>query len=159
MASLRYGDAQNPLPPTPTAQSGSKHPVDRFPEEVALWWFDEHHGGMDVSARHQLAVPQEDFVRCRWRRQLATDRVIRSISTKEKRQLYQLLRNHRDVLTPHTFVPFLGTTLGRFSYFQIMARNDRSRRNPLQELCQQLEPVHEQSIDLQTTCKRRRKQR
>jgi hypothetical protein len=159
MAALRYGDAQNPLPTTPIPQAGSKHPVDRFPEEIALWWFDEHQGGMDAGARRQLSVPQEDFVKCRWRRQLATDRTIRNISTKEKRQVYQLLRNHKDSLTPHTFVPFLGTTLGQFSFFQIMARNDRSKRNPLMELCQQLDPVHEQSIDVQTQAAIKRKRK
>jgi hypothetical protein len=72
------------------------HPLDKRPEEVALWIDDEVHGSLSQLARLNLGVPEDTWARAAWRAAMAMEHSVLSMPIRNRRRLYTLMRHITD---------------------------------------------------------------
>lgn len=125
------------------------HPLEKFPEEVSLWVHDELFGSLTSAARVVMSIPEDTIERAAWRNVISMEQSVLSMSVKDKRRLYLLMRHltgggvqgttRCDSLefvpcqavmfdgrteaaadTSEFFVPKMGMTLGQLSAFHIL---------------------------------------
>jgi hypothetical protein len=84
----------NPAAPVPgTIHPRLIHPLTKFQDEITLWIYDEHCGSMPNDARDKLGLPHDTITRAAFRHILAMEQSVLSMSVKEKRRLYLLMRH------------------------------------------------------------------
>lgn len=127
-----------------SATSKITHPLAR-PEgrdEVALWVHEVEHGALVPEARQTYNLPPETFSRCAWRRNIATEGTILSISMKLKRHVYAMIRTMGEDITHDTLLPSLGVTVGQLCVWQILARSVKPRPPSLADVVDQSGIAH-----------------
>lgn len=139
------------------AASRFSHPLDRFGDEIALWVYDERQGALIDEAREQFQLPPDSFTRAAWRRLMAVETLVESISVKEKRQLYLWMRSISeearqmggDAVDSEWLVPDLGLTVGQLAVFHILlTRTSYAKESSLQNLveaCDLVNPSRQQA--------------
>lgn len=81
------------VPVTCSVRKKLYHPLERFPEEVSLWIYDEISGSVSSEARAALNLPADTIERAAWRNVIAMEQSVLSMSVKDKRRLYLLMRH------------------------------------------------------------------
>jgi hypothetical protein len=69
------------------------HPLTKFPDEISLWIYDEQCGSTSNEARDKLGLPHDTITRASFRHILSMEQSVLSMTVKEKRRLYLLMRH------------------------------------------------------------------
>ena len=73
-------------------------------------------------------APSADWVAtATYNRYCALEDTVRAMRIRDKRKIYQILRNYQQYGS-QSFLPHYGLTFGEFSTFQILTENTRKRR-------------------------------
>lgn len=123
------------------------HPLKKFANEIPVWIYDEHYGSMSEEAREALGLPPDTIERASFRHIMAMEHSVLSMTVKEKRRLYLLMRHltgggehlttqgvrvasrvqvsatarvEQSRISAEYLVPELGMTLGQLSTFHIL---------------------------------------
>lgn len=132
-----------------------RHPLERFPEELVLWAYDENLGSPAPAARASLKLPQDTMARALWRAMLAMESAVNGLSVRSKRRVYLLMRQlttgecggedpatgerlvysvERAAAAADDFLPEVGMTLGQLAVFHILlTRTTHQRAGDLAE--------------------------
>lgn len=143
------------------------HPLTKFANEIPVWIYDEHYGSMSEEARDALGLPPDTIERASFRHIMAMEHSVLSMTVKEKRRLYLLMRHltgggehlttllspapacrvqvsptarvEQSRISAEYLVPELGMTLGQLSTFHILlTRTHCTKDRNLEEMTSDL---------------------
>jgi hypothetical protein len=86
-------DAGDAVPVMPSRRCSLVHPLTKFAGEIPVWIYDEHYGSMSAEARAALGLPADTIQRASFRHIVAMEHSVLSMTVKEKRRLYLLMRH------------------------------------------------------------------
>ena len=132
-----------------------RNPLDRYPEELVLWVYDDNQGSPVRAAREALGLPQDTMARALWRSMVAMEHAVNTMTVRCKRRLYLLMRQltsaeqdqavweaergmvytvDRASAAADYFLPEAGMTLGQLAVFHILlTRTAHARAGDLGE--------------------------
>lgn len=127
----RYEDQEEAVSPHAEVMDTNAfvHPLIRYEDEIREWIRNEEQGASSAVLRAKYDAPCDTFTRASWRRQLATEHCVRQIDMKRKRRLYSLMR--QPDVDEHTFLPFMGITVGQLCVFHILNKTCKDKRTLL----------------------------
>lgn len=88
------------------------HPLDRHPEEVMLWVYDERFGSLSQLARARMGLPGDTFCRALWRLMISMEYSVLAMTVKSRRRMYLLMRGLIDPRTGDDLDDFVDSVLG-----------------------------------------------